>query len=94
MSELTKQIEAILFASGKKVTYEELARLCDTELNTVKSEINELKKEYDARESPIILTEESDGWKMTVREKYLSLVHKMLPETELSKSVYFDMVLR
>jgi len=87
VSELKNQVEAILFASGKKVTYEELARLCNTEISNVKAEVLELKKSYESRDSPIILTEESDGWKMTVREKYLSVVHKMLPETELSKSV-------
>lgn len=87
MSELKNQIEAILFASGKKVSYEELARLCNTDISSVKNEILILKKEYEERNSPIFLTEETDGWKMTVREKYLSLVHKMLPETELSKSV-------
>ena len=87
MSELKNQIEAVLFASGKKVTYEELARLCNTDISAVKSEVQALKKEYEQRDSPLILTEEADGWKMTVREKYLSLVHKMLPETELSKSV-------
>jgi len=87
VSELRKQIEAILFASGKKVTYEELARLCNTDIAAVKNELPLLKKEYEERDSPLAFTEESDGWKMTVREKFLSLVHKMLPETELSKSV-------
>lgn len=87
MSETGSQIEAVLFASGKKVTYEELARLCNTDISEIKNEIQQLKRDYELRESPIILTEEADGWRMTVREKYLSLVHKMLPETELSKSV-------
>ncbi len=87
MSELKKQIEAILFASGKKVTYEDLARLCNTDISSVKDAVQDLKKGYEEKDSPLILTEEADGWKMTVREKYLSLVHKMLPETELSKSV-------
>ena len=87
MSELKNQIEAILFAAGKKVTYEELARLCNTDVSAVKNEVPLLKKDYEQRDSPLILAEEADGWKMTVREKYLSLVHKMLPETELSKSV-------
>lgn len=87
MTDLRKKIEAILFASGKKVTYEELARLCDSDLNEVKIEVQNLKKAYEERESPIILTEESDGWKMTIREKYLSIVHSMMPETELNKSV-------
>ncbi len=87
MSELKQQIEAILFAAGKKVSYEDLARLCNTDISAIKNEIAELKKDYEQRDSPLILSEEADGWKMTVREKYLSLVHKMLPETELSKSV-------
>jgi len=87
VSELKKQIEAILFAAGKKVTYEDLARLCNTDISAIKNEIQVLKKGYEEMDSPLILTEEADGWKMTVREKYLSLVHKMLPETELSKSV-------
>lgn len=76
-----------MFAAGKKVSYEDLARLCNTDSSAIKTEIAVLKKDYEQRDSPLILSEEADGWKMTVREKYLSLVHKMLPETELSKSV-------
>jgi segregation and condensation protein B len=87
VSELKNQIEAVLFAAGKKVTFEDLARLCNIDVSSVKAEAVILKKDYEQRDSPLILSEESDGWKMTVREKYLSLVHKMLPETELSKSV-------
>ena len=87
MSELKNQVEAILFAAGKKVTYEDLARLGNADISSVKSEIQILKREYEERDSPLILAEEADGWKMTVREKYLSAVHKMLPDTEISKSV-------
>ena len=87
MSELKNQIEAILFASGKKVTYEDLARICNVQISEIKSALKELKKDLEGSESALLLTEETDGWKLTVREKYLSTVQKLLPETELSKTI-------
>jgi len=87
LNEIKNQIEAILFAAGKKVTYENIARLCSLPLMAIKENLTLLKKEYDERESPLFLAEESDGWKVTVREKYLPVVHKLMPETELSKTV-------
>ncbi|MEM4336952.1 MAG: SMC-Scp complex subunit ScpB [Candidatus Woesearchaeota archaeon] len=87
MNELKNKIEAILFASGKKLTYEEIARLCNCDISSVKKEIETLKKEYKERESPLMFSEESDGIKMTVREAYLSVIHNLVPETELGKSL-------
>ena len=87
MSELKNNIEAVLFASGKKVTYEDLARLCNSDMNSIKKEIVILKKDYIDRDSPIMLTEEADGLKMTVREQFLPVVHGLVPETELGKSL-------
>ncbi len=87
MSELKKQVEAILFASGKKVAYEELARICNVQISEIKDALKELKEDFEKSESALLLTEETDGWKLTVREKYLSTVQKLLPETELSKTI-------
>jgi len=87
VSELKNKIEAVLFASGKKVTYEDLARLCNTDLNSIKREIVILKKEYMERDSPLMFSEEADGLKLTVRETYLPVVHGLVPETELGKSL-------
>ncbi len=87
MSELKNQIEAILFASGKKVTYEDLARICNVQISEIKAALKELKEDLEGSESALLLTEETDGWKLTVREKYLSTVQKLLPETELSKTI-------
>lgn len=85
--ELKNQIEAILFAAGKKVTYEELSKLCNVQISEIKNALQEMKTEYEQKNSSLLLTEESDGWKLTVREKYLPIVQKMLPETELPKSI-------
>ncbi|MBW3022974.1 SMC-Scp complex subunit ScpB [Candidatus Woesearchaeota archaeon] len=87
MTDLKIKIEALLFSSGKKVTYEELARLCNSDMESVKKDLANLKKEYDERDSPLMFSEEVDGCKLTVREKYLPIVHSMLPETELSKTL-------
>ena len=87
MTELKNKVEAVLFASGKKVTYEDLARLCNSDITSVKKEVVILKKEYQDRDSPLMLSEEADGLKMTVRETYLPVVHGLVPETELGKSL-------
>ncbi len=85
--ELKKQIEALLFSAGRKLNVEELSRLIGIESSKeiIKS-ANELKRSYDDSESPLMIIEEGDGWKMTVREKYLPLVRNINPHTELSKT--------
>jgi len=85
--ELKNQIEAILFSAGKKVSYEELSTLCNAPIPEIKKRLYELKKEYEDRQSSLLLIEEADGWKLTVKEKYLPIVQKLIPETELPKSI-------
>ena len=87
MDDLKNEIEAILFASGRKVSLKELETLLDVSTpGLVVNAVEELKKEYQERNSPIILLDESDGWKLSVREKYLNTVQKINPYTELSKA--------
>ena len=47
MSDLKQKVEAILFATGKKATYEELSRLCDSDISGIKQALHELKKDYE-----------------------------------------------
>lgn len=83
---LKKKIEAILFASGRKVDLEELSRLCKTNNDEIMNAINELKKKYDEH-SPLLLIEEGNAWKLNVKEDFLPLVQKIVQETELSKTM-------
>ncbi|MBI2145534.1 SMC-Scp complex subunit ScpB [Candidatus Woesearchaeota archaeon] len=85
--DLKKQLEAALFAAGRKMPVEELARLCRTTPLTVQQQLQQLKAEYEAKDSSLQLLEESDGWKLTVREQFSPVVQKIVPETELTKSV-------
>ena len=85
--ELKKKIEALLFSSGKRMNTEEIAKLCDASQEAVKQCLTELKKAYDEKDSSLMLVEEGNFWKLTVREQYLPVVQKIVTETELSKTV-------
>ena len=83
---LSKEIEAILFAAGRKVSLEELAKLCKSNNDDILQALNELKKKIN-EDSPLLLTEEDNSWKMNVKEDFLPLVQKIVQETELSKTM-------
>jgi len=85
--DLKKQTEAILFSCGRTIELEELAKLIRSTESSVKKELRALQKEYDTRESPIMLIEEGTAWKMSVREAYLKTVRKITPYMEFSKTI-------
>ena len=81
-------IEALLFASGRLMSVDTLIALTGASGKQVLlSNIEKLKKEYETRNSPLMIVEEKDGWKLTVREAYLPLVRKIVSETELPKTI-------
>jgi len=81
------RVEAILFAVGKYLDEEAISQLCDVDKRHTKKALEELKKEYDERDTALMITQEGNSWKINVREKYLSLVRKIVADTELSKSI-------
>ncbi|MBI1970284.1 SMC-Scp complex subunit ScpB [Candidatus Woesearchaeota archaeon] len=86
--ELKKKVEAILFAAGRKVTIQELCELCNvTEPGLIKLAVKEFQQELTERDAAVFLTEEADGWKLTVRESYLPLVQNITPHTELDPAL-------
>ncbi len=84
---LKSEIEALLFSSGRKMSIEELSKLSHKKPEEVQNALVELKKEYDDKATSVMLVNEGDSWKLTVREQFLSLVQKIVTETELSKTV-------
>lgn len=87
VNELKNQIEALLFACGRKMTLDELKLHLPASSAAIKEATAELQKEYTDRESPVMIVQEGDSWKLTTREKYLSLVRKINPNTELTKTM-------
>jgi segregation and condensation protein B len=86
-TECKARVEAILFAIGKYLDDDTIAQLCDIDKRNVKKALEELKNDYDARDTALMIIQEGSNWKINVREKYLSLVRKIVADTELSKSI-------
>ncbi len=87
--EIKNQVEAVLFAVGKKMHLEEIAKIMGLPTHEILQEnLLELQREYDEKNSPLMIVEEEKGiWKLTTREKYVDLVRNIVPETELSKTM-------
>src|SRR3989339_1053843 len=87
MSDVKKKVEAVLFSAGSKLTVIELSKLCRAKSTDVLQSLEELKKEYDEKQSSLMIINEGEHWKFSIHEQFLSVVRKVVAETELTKSV-------
>jgi segregation and condensation protein B len=81
--ELKKEVESLLFSSGKMMKEKELAELTNHSEKEVREALEALKKEYDERDTSLVFMNSGDSWKLNVREKYIGLVTKIVSDTEL-----------
>lgn len=85
---LKGKLEAILFAAARTVPLAELCTLCAvSEPGLVREAAKELKAELESRGSSLVLLEEGDGWKLSVREQYVPLVQNIIPNLELDHAL-------
>ncbi len=85
---LKREVESLLFSSGKTMSLEELSKLSkESDLEQIKTALNSLKTELEEKQSSLIILEENNSWKLAVREKYLLLISKLGIKTELTKSI-------
>ena len=85
--EIKNKIEAILFASGSKISIEELSKLTGLSQKIITTTLSQLKEEYEQKTHSLKILDEGEMWKMSVKEKYMPLVRSVVTETELQKSV-------
>lgn len=92
LEEYKKKLEAILFASGRRLSLDELARLArirNREL--MKESLEELKSEYDKKQGSLEIEVVEEGgqefWKLTVRTSLIPVIQRIVTKTELTKSV-------
>ena len=85
--ELIYKLESILFASGDKVPVSHIMRLTRSSEKDVLKGLKDLKELYQERDTSLIIFEEGENWKLSVKEKFLPLVRKIVSRTELTKSV-------
>ena len=87
MEDVMNKVEALLFSSGKKMSVGEIAKLCRSDVATVALQLQQLKSDYESKRSSLLLIEEGDGWKLTVREQYAPVARRVVAETELTKTL-------
>jgi len=92
MTELKKpsvksKVEAVLFSTGHRISLDEIGRLCRARKEDVLAALKELQKEYEDKQSSLMLVEEGEFWKFTVLDHFIPMIRKIVTETELSKTM-------
>lgn len=80
------QVEALLFASGKTMTEDQLAAITRLDKQAVRRALKALQDEYAKRDGPIIIWNDNTGWKMTVRDAYVPVIKNIVADTDLSRA--------
>lgn len=81
------KVEAILFSTGHRVSLDEISKLSRSMKDDVLNALKELQRGYDEKQSSLMLVDEGEFWKFTVRDHFIPMVRKIVTETELTKSV-------
>ncbi|MBW3013384.1 SMC-Scp complex subunit ScpB [Candidatus Woesearchaeota archaeon] len=82
---LKNKVEAVLFAVGKKIEADEIAKLCNAPVEPIKEALKQLQEDYNQRDCALMITGSDNVWKFDIREKYLDLVKNLVVETDLSR---------
>ena len=87
MPNLKYKLEALLFSSARSMKIDELANLTKASPEDIREKLNELKKDIEERNSSITLIDEGNSFKLNVKSEHASIVHQVVTETELSKTL-------
>jgi len=85
--ELVKRIQVILFAAGRPISLEELISMTrEQEPRAIKKAIAELEKQMEERDSPLMVVEYADAWKLAIKDQYLTFITDLIPSMDLDKA--------
>lgn len=77
------KVEAVLFAVGKEISTERLAILCSLNVIDTDKIVNQLIHDYQNRDTALNVEKRENGWKLTVKDKFVPLVTNLVSSTEL-----------
>lgn len=78
-----KKVEAVLFTVGKFITLEEIAKACNMgSVGYIKQMIEELKKDYETRETSLQILQEENKYKLNIKKEYGHLTNKLVSDAE------------
>lgn len=77
------KVEAVLFATGKYLSINEIATMCGIgSVGIVKELLENLKKEYEEKNSSLEIVNHEEKYKLTIKKDYLYLTEKLLSDCE------------
>ncbi|MCC7575164.1 SMC-Scp complex subunit ScpB [Candidatus Woesearchaeota archaeon] len=82
-----KKIEALLFASGKYITEEQLITLSKIPKNKIKKALTDLKNKYEENNTSLTIYNEADAWKLNVKEEYTEIIKEVVSDAEMPRAV-------
>ena len=86
-SELVAVVEALIFVADEPITAKLLADVLDEEKQRIEAAVEQLKQEYEARESGLQIREIAGGWQISTRTEFHEEVRQFLktrPSAKLS----------
>ncbi len=87
ISVIVSIVEALIFVADEPITVKTLADVLEEDRETIEAAVEELKVEYEERESGLQLREIAGGWQISTRTEYHEEVRKFLktrPNAKLS----------
>jgi segregation and condensation protein B len=87
IGEIISIVEALIFVADEPLTTKTLAEVLDEDRETVRAAVEELRNEYEQRESGLIVREIAGGWQISTRTEFHEEIRKFLktrPSAKLS----------
>lgn len=83
-AELVNKVEAVLFATGRDMDTEEIAKIIGIgSIGVIKAALTKLSEEYNKRDTALQLYEENGKYKLNIKKSYNYLTTKLITDCEL-----------
>lgn len=82
MENIKNEIEAVLFATGRVITREELIDTLDIKIDDINNAIEQLKYKYNVEDSGVVLLELAGGIQLVSNRKYFNTVSKFIENSK------------
>lgn len=87
MPEYKNKVEAILFVTGMFMDIQDISQICEIgSVGLVKEALEELRKDYDNKESALTILEDNNKFKLAIKKEFNYLTTKLLSDSELDKA--------
>jgi segregation and condensation protein B len=87
IAEIVAIVEALIFVADEPLTAKVIAEVLEEDRESINAAVEELRKEYEQRESGLQLREIAGGWQISTRTEFHEEVRKFLktrPSAKLS----------